>query len=172
LPKDSALNDRVFMPRRSKGGKRVYGALILLLVLGGGLLQFQWMQHIRETGKTDMVPNVLAEKLSRWMMQKSGIPLEDSALSSDAQGIEKIVCETCMGTGRVLSGPGEKEICPICLGVGFHMVRRFDPADRICPLCAGMGRVERPDTGEVAVCPRCNGRGLVRSQMDSAPAGN
>jgi DnaJ-class molecular chaperone len=61
-------------------------------------------------------------------------------------------------------------MCPICLGLGFHMIKRFDASDRICPLCAGMGRVALPDTGVIGTCPRCEGRGLVRSQAAASAA--
>ena len=152
------------MPRRAKG-KRVYGTVILLLVLGGGYLQFQWMDKAH---KPDVVPNVLAEKVGRWMMQKRGISPHDETLTSSVAATERVPCETCMGSGKALASGG-KEICPICLGVGFHTIRRFDSTDRICPYCAGMGRAAMPDTGEVGSCPRCQGRGLVQTQRDAPP---
>jgi hypothetical protein len=159
------------LPRRPKG-RGVYGGLIALLVLVAFIVQFKWMQHAKETGAISLDSQGLASKLSLWMLQKKGLDAEAGAV--DISGAQKIACETCMGTGSVLSGKGEKEICPICLGVGFHMVRRFDPSDRICPFCVGMGRAVMPDTGAVDTCPRCGGRGLVRSQAgtNAAPDGN
>lgn len=151
---------RIFRAKRSRG-KGIYGGVIFLLVLVGFILQFQWMDRMKESGSTDVVPQAFAEKLKVWMLRKKG--MEPDTLSTEAKAAEEIPCRTCMGSGTILTPEGERLICPICLGVGFHMVRRFDPADHLCPLCAGMGRVEWPDTGEVGTCPRCGGRGLVRS---------
>ena len=161
------MSDRSFAPIEPKG-KRVYGVLIVILIIGGGILQFNWMQKVRETGAADVMPQPLAEKLSQWMMAKMGIPREGGAAGEP--GVEKIVCESCMGTGAALSAEGQKSMCPVCQGVGFRMIRRLDPADRICPHCAGMGRTELPGGG-VGTCPRCDGRGLVRRPAESAPAG-
>ena len=156
-------NHYTLLKRRS--GRGVYGSLILVLVIVGFVLQFQWMQHVRESGAKGIVPNTFAEKLTRWMLQKKGVPLEETDVQQTA-GAEKIVCGNCMGTGSILTPGDTKEICPICQGVGFHMVRRFDPADRICPFCGGMGRVFLPDTGLAGTCPRCDGRGLIRSHLE------
>lgn len=130
------------------------------------------MQHAKETGAIHLDSQGLASKLSLWMLQKKG--LDEKSGSMDEAGIEKIVCGTCMGSGTTPSADGRKAVCRICQGVGFHMIRRFDPADRFCPACGGMGRVEMPDSGEVGNCPRCDGSGLIRSWAgrDSAPDGN
>jgi len=137
--------------------------VIFLLVIIGFILQFQWMDRMKESGATDTVSPVFAEKLSHWMMLKKG--LDPNMLSTDAQQAEKIACGNCMGGGTLLTPQGEREICPFCQGVGFRMVRRFDPADRICPFCLGMGRAVNPDTGEVETCLRCDGRGLIVSHL-------
>ena len=169
-PAEPPLKGPGYLPRRTKG-KNVFGVLILLLVLAG-VWQYQWMKRIRQKGAKDVVPPVFAEQLSRWMLHKKG--LDPEPVSLEVLGAEKIDCGACMGSGRSLAGGGENEICPICQGVGFHMIRRFDSADRICPACGGMGRVEMPDTGAVDTCPRCDGRGLIRNppRPDSAPDGN
>ncbi|HAL92072.1 MAG TPA: hypothetical protein DCM68_03505 [Verrucomicrobia bacterium] len=152
-------------------GKSVYASLIFLFVVLGFVLQFNWMQGVKEKKAEEFAPQGLADKISRWMLQKRG--LDPDMLSEGQPGVDKINCAICMGTGRVLGQPGEKAICPICQGVGFRMIRRFDAADRICPFCSGMGRVELPDTGVVGTCPRCDGRGLVRSRAtaESVPDG-
>ncbi len=155
------------MPRRAKG-KNVFGGLIALLVVVAFFLQLQWMRHARESDAATIAPNSLAEKISQWMVETKAP--EAGAREMDLNGAEKISCEVCMGTGTVLSGKDATEFCPICLGVGYHMIRRLDPADRICPACGGMGRLDMPDTGAVEVCPRCSGRGLIRSQNVPAPA--
>lgn len=164
------MNARPYIPQPR--ARRVYGVVILLLVIGGAILQFKWMQQARDSGATDIVPSAFAEKLQQWMLMKKG--LDPGQAYSGGPAAERITCETCLGTGTYLPENGVPTMCPICLGVGFHMIRRLDSADRICPLCAGMGRVQRPDTGEVATCPRCDGRGLVRSHAETgpAPAGN
>lgn len=150
----------------------MFGGLIALLVVVGFILQYQWMKRARQEGAADIAPNTLAEKISHWMLEQKE-PEAESAVR-EADGTEKIFCEACLGTGTVLSGGDAKEICPICQGVGYHMVRRFDPADRICPACGGMGRLAMPDTGAVETCPRCTGRGLIRSQVpaEAAPDAN
>jgi len=139
--------------------------VIFLLVLVGFILQFQWMSRMKETGATDVVSPALADKIKNFMLRKKGLPVD--TLSTEAQATERIPCDTCMGGGTILTPDGQREICPICLGVGFHVIRRMDPADRLCPLCGGMGRVENPETGRVGTCPRCDGRGLVRSHVQT-----
>ena len=149
-------------------GKTIYGGVIFLLVLVGFVLQFHWMNSVQESGMSEeVVPQAFAEKLKIWMLRKKGI--EPDTLSTEAKSAEQIPCETCMGFGTILTPQGQREICPICLGVGFHMVRRFDPAEKICPACAGMGRVKMTDTGAGATCPRCGGRGLIRTQTSDGP---
>lgn len=132
------------------------------MVLGGIVLQSRWMQGVREKKDVSILPQSMADKVSRWMLEKKG--LDPTTLLPDAPGVEKIHCETCMGSGQVSGDTGERTICPVCQGVGFRMIRRFDAADKICPNCAGMGRTELQATGLVGVCPRCDGRGLVHSR--------
>lgn len=148
--------------------------VITLLVIGGGILQFDWMQRARRAaGSEDLISNPVADKIGRWMLEKRGLgPGGGGDVLgglAEAPGVERIICETCMGTGEAPAVDGMPGICPVCQGVGFRMIRRFDAADRLCPLCAGMGRVELPDTGVVDTCPRCGGRGLVRSQPEPQP---
>lgn len=150
------------MPRRPKRGKAIYGGLLIAMILGGFALQSRWMKHVQDQKDVSILSPGLADKVSRWMLEKKG--MDPGALRFDEPGVEKINCETCLGTGKVMGAEGGPVICPICQGVGFHMIRRFDAADRICPNCAGMGRTERLDTGAVGVCPRCDGRGLIHSQ--------
>lgn len=155
------MTPRTYRMRRG-ASKNVYGLLIVAMVVIAFVLQYNWMQQIRQTGAEGIAPNTLAEKLSRWMLQKRGIATDDPAVYGQV-GTERVLCETCMGTGAILPESGAPIPCAICQGVGFRMIRRFDAADRICPACAGMGRVEMPDTGIVGTCPRCDGRGLVQS---------
>ena len=148
-------------PPRPRKGRAVYGGLIFLMVLGGFLLQSRWMQGVRERKDSNLVPQGMADKIGRWMLEKRG--MDPNVLRAGDPGVERIDCETCLGTGEIFGEAGGRSICPICQGVGFRMIRRFDAAEKICPNCAGMGRTESLETGEVGVCPRCGGRGLVRS---------
>ena len=43
------------------------------------------------------------------------------------------------------------------------MIRPFDAQDVICSACGGMGRIET-DAGGAETCPRCDGRGFVRTE--------
>ncbi len=139
-----------------------------LLVVAGFFLQLNWMQQARKKTAPDMVmPGGFADKLGRWMLMKRGM---DPNAVTGAPGVETIECGYCLGTGHVLSDESRQAICPICQGVGSRLIRRLDEYDRICPLCAGMGRTELPDTGRIDTCPRCGGRGLVRSQIGNASA--
>lgn len=153
------------MTRSGRGRfKGSYAVLALLIIVGGAILQFNWMKHAKQE---DVVSNAFVEKLGEWMLHQKGLAPEKPG---EALGIETIACEYCLGTGSVLGEDGAKSLCPICLGVGSHVIRRFDPADRICPLCAGMGRTRLPDSAEYGTCPRCGGRGLVRSQAAAEDA--
>jgi hypothetical protein len=155
------VTPRVYGGRR-RSGKNVYGMLIVVMVVVAFVLQFHWMQKVRETGGANIAPNTLAEKLSRWMQRRRGVPLDETKVLGQI-GTERIACEACAQTGALFNETGQPVPCAICQGVGFRMVRRFNDADRICPACGGMGRVEMPDTGRVETCPRCEGRGLVQT---------
>ncbi len=146
--------------------------ILVLFVVLGFVLQFNWMQHAKKNASTETLPPGFAKKISQWMLQKKGITLEDAAL--DSGEAEQIICETCQGSGFRPSRGDEKEMCPICQGVGFRMIRRLDVTDHTCPACGGMGRVEFYDTGNVGTCPRCDGRGLIRVQVETQvePHGN
>lgn len=150
--------------------------MILGLVLIVFFLQSNWMRQVTEKEATDIVPKGFAEGINRLMLRAKGLSTEQDAIPVSADGwgnAEKIDCKVCLGSGQALSVSGEKEICPICLGVGFHLIRRFELSDRICTFCVGMGRAELPDIGKVGNCPRCDGRGLICKQAaDAAPDGN
>ena len=125
------------------------------------VLQFLWMQRVRREGPESIAPNSLAEKISRWMMQKRGLVVEESGLTGPS-GVGQVSCSTCSGTGFVYSEGGEPIPCSICDGVGGRMLRVLHDDDQQCPACAGMGRVRLEESGEIMLCPRCGGRGLVR----------
>ena len=153
---------RLLPPRSNKGR---YGMVLAVFVVVGSVLQFNWMQEARKNASTDTLPPGFAKKISQWMLQKKGIAVEEAEPGFGEA--EKIVCESCQGSGYRSSGGHEKEMCPICQGVGFRMIRRLDASDRKCPACGGMGRVEFYDTGNVGTCPRCDGRGLIRVQVET-----
>lgn len=153
------------MPPAHPKNKGVYVTLMFLLVVAGFILQMHWLQTARERKVSEAAPGSFSEKLGRWMLMQKGVA--DGATGSGAPGVETIECDRCLGTGSTLSDEGKRDLCPICLGVGSRLIRRLDPADYQCPACGGMGRMEWPDTGEVGVCPRCQGRGLIRA---AAPA--
>lgn len=71
-------------------------------------------------------------------------------------------CDYCSGSGLIDNPdlPGERILCGICQGVGYHPTRRFQETDRMCINCGGMGRYYDGD-GNAEYCPRCDGRGLV-----------
>ena len=139
--------------------------VLVVFVVVGAVLQANWMQEAKNNASTDTLPQGFTKKISQWMLQKKGIALDDAALGSSEA--KKIVCETCLGSGLHSSTGDEKEMCPICQGVGFRMIRKLDAADQMCPACGGMGRVEFYDTGNVGTCPRCDGRGLIRVQVET-----
>lgn len=74
----------------------------------------------------------------------------------------RIDCDTCGKTG-VVRDPDNAQImkmCPVCFGVGYHNIRRFDEEDAVCAACGGMGRTDIG--GAWRTCERCEGRGLYR----------
>lgn len=152
------------MPRRGRG---IYSFLIFFLVVVGATLQWNWMQKVRKDGAQVVVTDGFAAKLSRWMLAKRGIHV-DEPVNWGESAAERIVCESCGGTGRSLIKDGTIGPCPICQGVGFRMIRRFSPDENLCPFCVGMGRAVMPDTGEITTCPRCDGRGLVDTAAPAA----
>ena len=80
----------------------------------------------------------------------------------------RMVCPLCKGEKVVMLGrvPYRKvQNCPVCGGIGYRML--VIPADMaICPDCQGMGVVYwgNPDAGEAvqtSPCVRCNMTGLI-----------
>ena len=147
-------------------GKSVTVALMFVLVVAGFFLQLNWMQRAKQNA--DIPANSFADKLGQWMLKQKGV---SPGGETGAPGVESIECDRCFGTGGVLSPEGQRNICPICLGVGSRLIRRIHPDDYKCPACGGMGRMVLPDTGEVGTCPRCQGRGLIR-RTGAAEAAN
>lgn len=76
---------------------------------------------------------------------------------------EKIDCDYCGGLGMIRDPayPTQMYLCPLCFGVGSHVVRRITDRDTLCPVCGGLGRVLDEPTGYAQTCPRCDGRGLI-----------
>jgi len=81
---------------------------------------------------------------------------------------QKVICEHCDGRGtlRDTDNPSKLELCPLCFGLGSHLVRKVDGHDELCPRCGGMGRLVDEDTGVGRSCPRCEGRGLIVTDYD------
>lgn len=76
--------------------------------------------------------------------------------------IARIDCDHCakVGVVRDPDNPSLMSMCPVCFGVGYHSVRRFDDNDAICAACGGMGRTDIG--GNWRTCERCQGRGVFR----------
>lgn len=159
------MSQPTFYKMRGQGGKKVHMGLLIVIVLVGLVAQFRWMQRMKQGESGDVAPNILLEKFGLWFSGKLG---GAGGAGSDVSGVKQVTCNNCSGTGSLLSWSGEREICPICQGVGFRMVRQFDAADRLCPACAGMGRVDLMDGSGVATCLRCEGRGMIQSQAAAA----
>lgn len=125
---------------------RFIGPIIILGILAL-LLQMYWMQ----------------QNWGELARRDDHTPL-DQELLDEMQGrmITRYECEHCMGNGSITDPdqPGEKKMCPICYGVGYHDTRRYTDADRMCITCGGMGR-RYDEHGHAEYCPRCNGRGVV-----------
>jgi hypothetical protein len=85
--------------------------------------------------------------------------------------LKKIICPLCHGEKSVTYIPPgrdllhkEIEVCPVCLGVGYRMLR-VPPGYMPCPDCKGMGIVYLPPVAGQRVrsdnCSRCGATGLV-----------
>jgi len=105
-----------------------------------------------------------------WMNRHWGELTRQEYTAFDASLIDKLKakiihlyeCEYCRGNGLLddPDEPGERILCEICWGVGYHATRRYTEGDRMCLACGGMGR--RYDDHEHAVpCTRCEGRGIT-----------
>lgn len=85
--------------------------------------------------------------------------------------ISRISCAKCGKYGKVRDAADASiaKMCPVCFGVGYHTVRRFDEKDGVCAPCGGMGRVD--EGGVWRTCRRCDGRGVHRIDdwMDVVP---
>ena len=77
----------------------------------------------------------------------------------------RIPCDYCgeLGTVRNPQRHEKMDVCPVCFGVGYHVIRKFDKHDTLCPLCGGAGRVVDESSGYAQTCPRCDGRGVIRN---------
>jgi hypothetical protein len=79
--------------------------------------------------------------------------------------ISRIPCATCAKFGMVRDEVDSSimKMCPVCFGIGYNTVRRFDELDGICAACGGMGRVD--EDGAWRTCNRCDGRGVHRLEV-------
>lgn len=77
--------------------------------------------------------------------------------------IDRIPCDKCARRGTVRDAADSRIVtmCPVCFGIGSHMIRWFDDLDVVCAPCGGMGRVD--EEGVWRTCRRCDGRGLHRA---------
>ena len=75
------------MPRQPKG-KAIYVSMIILFLVAGFILQFNWIQRTREQQAAELAPGSFADKLGRWMLEKKG--LDADALRPDVAGVEQI----------------------------------------------------------------------------------
>lgn len=84
--------------------------------------------------------------------------------------VQKVQCDHCGGTGLLKGSNGVQVVlCPVCFGVGSHLVRKTGTADVLCPACGGMGRLIDARTGEARFCKRCGGRGLITTEPAEPP---
>lgn len=102
---------------------------------------------------------------SVWVSQNQSL-FQSSILERQTRSIE---CDHCGGLGFIpdQQDPSKRHICPLCYGMGGHLIRKFDKKDKLCPLCGGMGRVLDEETGEAEWCPRCGGRGVIRERTET-----
>jgi hypothetical protein len=133
---------------------------VLLLCLA----ECRWLASRRGAASAEMIHdgNPLARWIQSVLLRQKGISPETPAAADAA--VQTLPCTWCLGVGvRAVPGGGDA-VCPVCLGVGSHAIRRFSPAERICPACLGMGRAWESGLegeGPVIPCPRCDGRGLL-----------
>jgi DnaJ-class molecular chaperone len=85
---------------------------------------------------------------------------------------KQVQCEHCESRGVVESpeNPAKLELCPICFGLGSHLVRPLDEHDVLCPACGGLGRLYDADSGLARDCRRCLGRGMIVESPDAKAA--
>lgn len=112
--------------------------------------------------------NPIARFLQDRMMEKKGLDgeKEGQTAAGEPAGTETIACGYCFGIGQVRAD-GQAVLCPVCLGVGSHAVRRIAGDELICIACDGMGRVVEEGGVAAETCPRCRGRGLVERKKPS-----
>ncbi|MGD9874151.1 MAG: hypothetical protein AB7T27_07740 [Kiritimatiellia bacterium] len=106
------------------------------------------------------------------LMLQSQWTKKNQRLFKGIGGLERIACQYCRGTGAIMneeSGDQTEVIyCPVCYGVGFRFLRRLDKNDKICPACGGLGRLQDLESGHFRTCGRCDGRGLIRVETETA----
>ena len=100
---DAGLTRRGPARRKSRSG--VYGGLIFVFVAVAFVLQFQWMQRVRRSGQTDIVPQSFAEAIRHWMLRKSGVAPEEYDPSLKQFGIERRDCWAAIWRTSSMSTP-------------------------------------------------------------------
>lgn len=140
--------------------------ILIAVAIAAFFLQYRWMQGVREKNKDDLISegNPFAQKVQEMMLKQKGLllPPEEapSSIPSGSSLVKHISCHVCLETGRLMTADGMMMTCPVCKGVGYHVVRYFTGEERLCPACSGMGRAPQED-GTYAPCSRCDGRGLL-----------
>ncbi len=133
-------------PLVRRSSNKYVGPIIFVSLLAL-VLQMAWMrdnfgQLARRTDRVPFDPD-LVDRLSQRL-------------------IVQYECEYCLGSGLRSDPdrPGERVLCAICRGVGYHSARRYYEDDRMCLNCGGMGRTY-DEAGIADFCSLCDGRGMV-----------
>lgn len=74
----------------------------------------------------------------------------------------QLPCFYCGGEASVRSpvDPSKEDECNICYGVGNRRIMSPNENREICPICVGMGRTP-DDYNHGKTCPTCNGWGVI-----------
>lgn len=137
------------MPRRRRFMRRSnrFVLPVFLLCAGALIMQIVWVQ----THQQDLARQSPLFKADPDLFQR----LFRSTITH-------VECPHCAKSGWIRdNGTGERSVCPVCHGLGYHPIRRLYDDDQLCPGCAGLGRIME-ENGRARNCLRCDGRGFVR----------
>jgi DnaJ-class molecular chaperone len=93
---------------------------------------------------------------------------EKTTSRNQDQGLNRVQCRYCSGTGRVPDPVNKTRLCFVCRGTGGRPLRKLNPGETICPYCGGMGKVlvYRCNGQSYAYirCSSCRGKGILSNK--------
>jgi DnaJ-class molecular chaperone len=137
-------------PEADVSFSKLFSILIMIVLL---FIGYQFYKNLKSSTAQKTVETSVEEK---------------PAGSNKDQGLNRVQCKFCDGTGRVPDPVNKTRICFVCRGTGGKQLRKLNPGETICSYCGGMGKILvyhcNGQSYAYVRCSSCKGKGIVRNK--------